>query len=155
MVGFSSGLMLAGIGTQVYGQYKAGQDAQAAAEYNSQVYQEQAKQIGYTKVVVNKQYDRAYADLKGETITNIASQNRNLDGSALLVMIDNLEQLEVDRINEIYNADIGQSKALSSARQSEISGNRAAGTARLQSVGTLLTQGNEWYEKFGGFGKVT
>ena len=154
MVGFTAALSAASIGMQVYGQYKQGQDAKAAANYNSDVYKQQAQVIGVKKELTAQNYDRAIKQLRGATVIATAGSNFDLSGSKLHVLNDSLTQAQLDKSTEIYNLEIDSSRALSSAKEYEIRGKREARASTIQAGQTLLTGGNDWYQKYGGFGKA-
>jgi len=155
MGAFTSMLALAAVGTQAYGQYKSGQDAQAAADYNAAIYQQQAQVIDVKKGITRQQYDRSIRKLEGASVTAIASSGYDFSGSFLEVMNDNLTQAQLDKQISIYNLDVEKSQALSAASESQRAGSRARSAANIGALSTVLTGGNEWYSKYGGFGATT
>ena len=154
MAGFTAALTAASIGMQVYGKVKAGQDAKSAADYNAAVYKQQAQVIDIKKDLTSQQYDRAIKQLNGATVVAVAGQNRDLTGSALYVLEDNMTQIHLDKSTELWNLEIDKTRALSSATEYETSGKRARSSAYIDAGSTLLTQGNDWYQKYGGFGQA-
>ena len=143
-----------GIGVQGLGQLKSGQDARTAANYNAAVYDQQASIIEVKKDLTAEQYDRMIKKLKGSTVTAIASSGYDMSGSFLEVMNDNLTQAYLDKETDLYNLEVSKLQASSAASESRRTGKTAQTSANVQAVSTLLTQGNEWYAKYGGFGKT-
>jgi len=152
MGAFTSALALAGVGLQAYGQYKSGQDAAAAAQYNSAIYQQQSEVIEVKKGLTRQEYDRMIKKLQGASVTAIASSGYDMSGSFLEVMNDNLTQAQLDKQKAIYNLEVEKLQAGSAAEESLRAGDRARTSSNIGSVATLLTEGNEWYSKYGGFG---
>jgi len=148
-------LSAASVGMQAYGQYQQGKSAKEAAEYNSAVYKQQAAITDIKIGITAEQYDRTIEQLRGATTVAISGQNRDLSGSALYVMEDNLTQAQMDKSMEIFNQESDKTRALSSAREYEIKGQRELRSSTIQAGTTLLTKGNDWYQKYGGFGKTT
>ena len=155
MGAFTSVLMAAGIGMQAVGQYKSGQDARAAADYNAAIYQQQASAIEVKKGLTREQWDRSIRKLEGAQISAVASSGHDMSGSFLAVMNDSLTQAYLDKNTEIYNLNVEKSLAMSGASESTRAGVRYAQTGSIKAVSTLLTEGNDWYAKYGGFGKTT
>ena len=152
MVGFTAALAATAVGLQVYGQVKQGQDAKAAADYNALVYRQQAQVIDVRKSITAEQYDRTIDQLRGSTTVAISGQGRDLSGSALHVLNDNLTQAQMDKQIEIYNLEVDRSRAISTSKEYSITGERELGTSRVKAASSLLTGGNDWYQKYGGFG---
>jgi hypothetical protein len=150
----SAALAAASIGTQVYGQYQQGKAAKEAAEYNASVYREQAQLTGVKKELSAYQYDRQIEQLRGGIVTTTAAQQRDLSGSSLLVMIDSLKEAQLDKAIEQLNIESDAKRAVSKAEEYQIKGRRELASSRTEAVGTLLTQGNQWYQQYGGFGKA-
>ena len=155
MGGFTAALTAASMGMQVLGQYQAGKAGEQAAKYNAAAYDQQAQNIAVKKDISALQYDRAIEQLRGTGITTIASQGRDLSGSALLVLSDSIEQMEFDKSIEQYNLSIDENRALTSAEEYRLQAGREKRAGIVNAATTLLTQGNDWYEKYGGFGKPT
>lgn len=153
MGGFTSLLAAAGIGLQVYGQYRAGQDAAAAAAYNAAIFQQEAAVVETKKGLTEAQYNRLIRKLEGETVTAVAASGYDLSGSFLEVMNDSLTQANLDKQTELYNLEVEKAFKRSAAEEATRAGRRYVRTANVQAASTLLTQGNEWYQKYGGFGK--
>jgi hypothetical protein len=154
MGAFTSMLAAAGIGMQAYGMYRSGQDAYAAGAYNQQIYEQQAQIIDVKKGITKAQYDRMIKRLSGETIVATASSGYDMTGSFLEVYNDNMTQAFLERDTELYNLEVDKFMAKSAGAESLRAGERARRTANISAASSLLVQGNEWYQKYGGFGKT-
>lgn len=152
MGAFTSALAM---GMQVAGQIKSGKDAQAAANYNAAIFQQQAQVIDVKKGLTAKNYDRMIRKLEGASVTAIAASGHDMSGSFLEVMSDNLTQAQLDKQIEIYNLDVEKAFALSSASESVRAGDRARSSANMGALSSILTTGNQWYQDYGGFGAGT
>lgn len=149
MGAFTSVLMAAGIGMQVYGQYKEGQDAYATAQYNAGVMKQQADIIDVKKKISKHDWERTIDQLEGKTVSAVASSGYDLSGSFLTVMSDRLTQAQLDKQTEMYNLEVSKSQSLSAADNAVRAG-KAARTSSLFNAGaTLLTEGNEWWDRYG------
>lgn len=150
MAGFTSMLMAAGIGLSVYGQYKQGQDAYAAAQYNKSIYEQQAAIIDVKKGITKQQWDRLIKQLEGKTVSAVASSGYDLSGSFLTVMNDRLTQAQLDKQVELYNLEVSKSQSLSAAEEAQREGARKRTAALIGAGATLLTEGSKWYSMYGG-----
>jgi len=149
MGAFTSALMLAGTAMNAYGQIKAGQDAQAAAEYNAAVYRQQAEAIDVKKGISKQRWDRVLRQLGGKLTTAVASSGYDYSGSFLEVVNDRMTEAQLDKQMENYNLELSKSQSLSAADEAQRSG-AAARTASLFSAGgTILEGANSWYSKYG------
>lgn len=152
MGAFTSALALAGIGLTAYGQYKQGQDAAAAAQYNAAIYEQQSEVLDVKKKLTAEEYDRLIRKLRGSQVTAVAASGYDLSGSFLEVMNDALTQAQLDKQVELYNLEVEKRQALSAAEESRRAGSAARSLATIKAASTILTEGNEWYSKYGGFG---
>jgi hypothetical protein len=142
-------MLAVGTGMKVAGQIKAGQDAQAAAEYNAAVYQQQASAIDVKKKISNQSWDRIIDQLGGQLTTAVASSGYDYSGSFLEVVNDRMTQAFLDKQIDNYNLELSKSQALSASEETLRAGSRARTASLFQAGGTLLTEGNEWYSKYG------
>ena len=154
MGAFTSILAAAGVGMQAYGMIKSGQDAASAAAYNANLYNQQAAIIETRKGLTREEYDRMIDRLEGETIVAVASSGYDLSGSFLEVMNDTLTQANLDKQKAVYNLEVEKSQARSSAEAASRQGRIVQTVANIGALATVLTEGNEWYSKYGGFGKT-
>jgi hypothetical protein len=154
MGGFTAALAVASIGMQAYGQYKSGQDTQQASYYNAALQEQKAGVIAVKQGLTNEQYQRTYRRLEGESVSAVAGSGYDYSGSFLEVINDTLTQVELDRQIEIYNLEVEKSQAQSSAEAKRWEGDTAARSGKFGALSTILTGGNDWYQKYGGFGKT-
>jgi hypothetical protein len=152
MGAFTSALAL---GLTAYGTLRAGAQQQAAYNYNAALYQQEAQAIEGQKTLTKEQREHGKKKLAGAVTTAISAQNRDYSGSALLVANDALTQYEMDTAIELYNLEIGKSQALSAATKATREGRYARDKSYFDTGTSILTQGNDWYQKYGGFGKAT
>ena len=155
MGAFTSLLAAASVGMQAYGMIKSGQDAASAAAYNATMYNQQAAIIETRKGLTREEYDRMIDRLEGETTVAVASSGYDFSGSFLAVMNDTMTQANLDKQKAIYNLEVEKSQARSSASEASRRGRIAQTSANINALSTVLTEGNEWYSKYGGFGKTT
>jgi hypothetical protein len=148
-------MSLVGTGTQAYGQYTAGQDYQAASNYNAALQQQRAQAIDVRKGLTDEQFARIYSRLEGESVSAVAGSGYDYSGSFLEVVNDTLTQVELDRQIAIYNLELEKNQALSHAEELRYQGDVMARSGKVDALSTLLTQGNEWYQKYGGFSQPT
>ena len=123
-----------------------------AADYNAAVYDQQASLFQVKKGLTAEQYDRIIDKLEGESISAVASSGYDLSGSFLTVINDNLTQAYLDKNTELFNLEVGKRQSQSAAAESRRTGKAVKSAANVEAASTLLTQGNEWYQKYGGFG---
>jgi hypothetical protein len=149
MGAFTSVLMAAGIGLQVYGQYKEGQDAYATGQYNAALYKQQADIIDVKKKLSKHDWARTIDQLEGKVTSAVASSGYDLKGSFLTVMADRLTEAQLDKQTELYNLEVAKGQSLSAADEATREGSAARTASLFKAGGTLLTEGNEWYGKYG------
>ena len=154
MGAFTSVLMAAGIGMQVYGKYKEGQDAYATAQYNAGLYKQQADIIDVKKGLSKYDWERTIDQLEGKSVSAVASSGYDMSGSFLTVMNDRLTQAQLDKQTELYNLEVSKSQSLSAADEAVRAGKAARTSALFNAGATLLTEGNDWWSKYGGAGKL-
>ncbi len=115
-----------------YSQVQAGkQQAKAIerqAEYNAQVYEQQAQMIQEKKKLEEYQYNREAARMRGSVIAKTGKAGFLPTGSPLAVLADNETQLELDKAMGQYNLEIERRYATSGAAWSRYAG---ASQARL------------------------
>lgn len=149
MGGFTSALLAAGTAMKVIGGIKAGKDAQAAAEYNAAVYEQQAQAIDVKKKISNERWDRVIKHFGGELTSAVASSGYDYSGSFLAVVNDRMTEAFLDKQIDNYNLELEKSGKVSSASESRRTGSRLRTASLFEAGGTILTEGNEWYSKYG------
>ena len=149
MGAFTSALAAVGVGMKVVGGLKASKDAQETAEYNAAVYQQQAQSIDVKKKISNQSWDRLIKQLGGQLTTAVASSGYDYSGSFLDVANDRMTQAYLDKNMENYNLELAKSQSLSAADEAQRAGAAKRSAAFWNAGGTLLTEGNAWYSKYG------
>jgi len=149
MGAFTTALLAAGTVMKVVGGIKAGQDAQAAAEYNAAVYRQQSEAIDVKKRISGKRWDRVIRQLGGKLTSAVASSGYDYAGSFLKVINDRMTEAYLDKQVENYNLELSKSQSLSAAEEAQRAGSRARTASLFDAGGTILTEGNEWYSKYG------
>lgn len=142
-------LMAAGIGMSAYGQYREGQDAYAAAQYNAEIYKQKAAAIDVKKGISEHDWNRFLDQLEGKQTVAVAASGYDMSGSFLTQMNDVLTQAQLDKQEELYNLEVSKSLSLSSADEAVREGQRRRTAGIYGTTATLLTGGNEWYSKYG------
>ena len=141
-----------GVGMSAYGMWKSGQDSQAAANYNAAIYDQQASLIEAKKGLTKEQYARMINKLEGSMVTAVSSSGYDMKGSYLEVMNDSLTQAYLDREVELYNLEVQKRQARTAASESRRTGKAMSTAGSIAAASSLLTEGNTWYQKYGGFG---
>ncbi len=149
MGAFTSALLAAGTAMKVVGGIKAGQDAQAAAEYNAAIYEQQAAAIDVKKRISNQRWDRILDQFGGKLTSAVASSGYDYSGSFLAVINDRMTEAYLDKQIDNYNLELEKSGKLSAADESRRSGSAARTASLFAAGGTILTEGNDWYSKYG------
>lgn len=114
-----AGTALAGGIAQGLSQAKAGKayadSMTRQAEYNAQIYENQAAMIQSRKKIEDYQYKRAAKKLRSTVVSKTAGKGLQLTGSPLAIMIDNESQLLFDQAISEYNLDVQANYARSAA----------------------------------------
>ncbi len=131
-VGMTTALLLGGgafsAATQIGAGNAQAKAVQKQAEYNAQVYGQQAEMIKQKKQITDYQFNRESASVRGSVMAKTAGKGFLLSGSPLAIMIDNESNMQFDKAIADYNSDIETNYALSGARYQRESG---AANARL------------------------
>ena len=106
MGAFTTALLAAGTAMKVIGGIKAGQDAQAAAEYNAAVYEQQANAIDVKKGISNQRWDRIIDQLGGKITSAVASSGYDYSGSFLTKANDLMTEAFLDKQIDNYNLEL-------------------------------------------------
>jgi len=152
-LGSTKGVSAVGTGLDLLGMFKSGNEAQDASNYNAAIYMQQSAIIDKKKDLTNQQYNRKFRQVTGQSVVAVSSSGYDLSGSFLAVLNDRLTQVELDRQSAIYNLEIEKITAESNASEQRRDADRAKSSSLYDMGASLLTQGNEWYQKYGGFGK--
>lgn len=150
MVGTTAALLLAGGAFSATSSIMAG-NAQASAaksqaNYNAQVYDQQAEMIKEQKKISDLQFIRNTATARGRVIAATAGKGLNLSGSPLAILIDNESNMQFDKAIEDYNNQIGQNYYTSAGVNTRQTGaaqaRLAAYTGYTNAFSTILNTGS-------------
>lgn len=149
------GLGAATATTQVMAGRQQAKGIQRQAEYNAQVYEQQAEMIQQKKKIEEYQYNRQIAKMRGAVTARAAGRGLLLSGSPLAILIDNETQMRFDQAIGEYNLDVQRNYALSGAEFYRTEGKEKARLARMQgytnAFSTLLnTAGSAALLNYGG-----
>ena len=133
-------LVAAAVGTAVtaYGQYQAGQAQERALNYQAAV-QERNAQIARQ----NAEYDaqRQSARLRraiGSQRAAVLASGIQMEGTALELQQDTVQQAEMDRLAILYGGEINYQNARSEAELSRMQGKAAGQAGATAAFGTIL-----------------
>lgn len=125
-IGTTSALLIAGgafsAATQVVGANTQAKSIQKQAEYNAQVYEQQAAMIQEKKRIQNIQFLRDSARVRGAIVSKTAGKGLMLSGSPLAILADTESQMQFDKAIADYNLDIEKNYATSGADYMRTSG---------------------------------
>ena len=152
-LGTTAALLLAGgafsATTQVMGANTQAKAIQKQAEYNAQVYGQQADMVAEQKRIQDYQFNRQAARLRGSIIAKTAGKGLMLGGSPLAILVDNESQMQFDKAIADYNLDVNRNYALSGADYYRQSGKIQSRAARFggysNAFSTMLNTGVNTY----------
>lgn len=148
-LGTTAGILLAG-GTASAAMSIGAGNAQAKnikkqAEYNAQIYDQQAEMIRQKKKLSEYQFNRQAAAMRGAVVARTAGKGLLMGGSPLAILIDNESQMQLDQAVSNYNMDVESAYANSAAsytRQTGVQQSRAARFSGYSNAfSTLLNTG--------------
>ena len=149
MIGTASALLLAGgafsATTSVMGGNAQAKSIQKQAEFNAQVYGQQAEMIKEQKKIQDYQFIRQSATARGSVIAKTAGKGLMLSGSPLAILADNESEMLFDKAIADYNLDIQSNYAKSGATYYRETGRSQARLAKYSgytnAFSTLLSTG--------------
>ena len=133
--------------TQVMGANQQAKSMERQANYNAQIYEQQAGMITEKKKIQDYQFLRQAASARGSIVAGAAGKGFNMGGSPLAILIDNETQMQFDKAIGDYNLDIERNYALSGATNTRQQGaidarnTRTAGYSNAFS--TILNTGTQ------------
>lgn len=131
-----------GGGVSAYGQYQAGQNAQAAGKYNARLAENQALQAQYAgQAAAQAQRDRTRRVL-GLQRSLTAGSGVEEAGSPLLTMMDTATQGELEAQKAQYTGQVQADNEMAKAAYSRWQGRTAASNANVGVGATLLQTGS-------------
>lgn len=115
------------------------------AEYNAQVYEQQAAMINAQKKISNYKHQRRIGKMRGAHAASAAGRGLNLTGSPLRVMADTESQMLYDQAIDNYNLTVQQNYYKHGAAMTRYEGSMGAAAARqrgtMGAFSTLLNTG--------------
>ena len=131
--------------TQVMGANQQAKAMTRQAEYNAQIYEQQAGMIQEKKKITDYQFNRQSAAGRGSIVAKTAGKGFDLGGSPLAILIDNETQMQYDKAIEDYNLDVERNYSLSGAtntrQQGVINSRNARYTGYSNAFSTILNTG--------------
>ena len=126
----------------------AGRQASAAGKYNQAVYNRNAQVAEQEAAQIEKQtefdlarFDKQFAQLQGQTKTNILFSGAELSGSGLRILRQNAEEAELEKDIIDYNAKIGKERKFEEANFARMQGSIARQQAKSTALGYYATAG--------------
>ena len=136
-------LMVAGAGfsaaSSIAGANQQAKAIQKQAEYNAQVYGQQAEMIKEKKKIQDTQFLRNAAQVRGTIISRTAGKGFLLSGSPAAVLADTETQMLFDKAIEDYNLDVERNFALSAATNTREQGRVNSRLARYSGYSTAFS----------------
>ena len=118
-VGTTTALLLAGgaasAGASVMGANKQAKAIQKQAEYNAEVYGQQAEMISQKKKIQEVQFNREAGRIRGSIVARTAGKGFFMGGSPLAILADTESQMQFDKAISDYNLDVERNYVLSGA----------------------------------------
>jgi hypothetical protein len=112
------------------------------AEYDAQVYEQQAAMVLEKKKIQDYQFNRQAAQVRGSIISKTAGKGLLLSGSPAAILADNESQMQFDKAIQDYNLDVERNYALSGAtntrQQGAYNANLAKATGYTNAFSTML-----------------
>ena len=134
--------------TQVMGANQQAKAMTRQAEYNAQIYEQQAGMIQEKKKIQDYQFLRQANAARGSIVAKTAGKGFNMGGSPLAILIDNETQMQFDKAIGDYNLDVERNYALSGAtntREQGVINSRAARyTGYSNAFSTILNTGTTY-----------
>ena len=160
----ASALMIGGGAFSAVSSAMAGQaeasNIQKQAEYNAQIYEQQAEMIQQKKKISEYQFNREAAFARGSVVASTAGKGFFLSGSPMAILIDNESQMQFDKAVNDYNLDVERNYAMSGATNTRAQGASQASAAKMagytNAFRTMLSLGaNRGLSSFGSTGTST
>lgn len=133
-------LLLAGTGISAFGQYQAGEEANAVAKYNQQVKERQAQAAEQQSMVAQRKQAQAAARKMSELRTGLgASGAVTTTGAPLQIMAEQARQSELANLEIGYEGSQEASKLRTEGKMIRREGKAARRAGRIGAGATLLT----------------
>ena len=112
---------------------------QRQANYNAEIYGQQAEMIQEKKKIQDYQFNREAARVRGSIMSRTAGKGLMPGGSPLAILIDNETQMQFDKAIMDYNSDIEQNYAKSGASYMRQTGTAQSRLARFSGYGNAFS----------------
>jgi len=122
---------------------------QSIQNRNAQIAEQEAEQQEKQKEFDIARFDQQFAQLQGQTRTNVLFSGAELSGSGLRILRQNAEQAEIEKDILDYNSKVKQSQKLEEANFARMQGTLAKRQAGLQALGYYGKAGTSLLGAFG------
>ncbi len=144
-MGLAAGLLLAGAGLQAYGEYQAGEEANAVAKYNQQVKEREAQAEEQRTVIESRKQAQAASRQMAELRAGLgASGAVTTEGAPLSIISEQARQSELENLEIGYGGTQQATKLRQEGAMIRREGKVQRRAARISAGATLLS----------GFGKA-
>lgn len=123
---------VASAGSSIMASRKQAKAITQQAEYNAQVYEQQAEMIQQKKKINDYQFARNAGRLQSSIISKTAGKGLMLSGSPLAVLVDNESQMLFDKAITDYNFDVEKNYSTSGASYYRATGAAESRLAKWQ-----------------------
>ena len=138
--------------TQVVGANQQAKAIQKQAEYNAQVYGQQAEMVKEQKNIQDKQFARQLARTRSSIVSKTAGKGFLLSGSALAIIADTESEMLFDKSIMDYNNATQRNYALSGAnyyrQQGAINSRLTRASGYGNAFSTVLNTGYKYIREF-------
>lgn len=148
-LGTASALLLAGgafsATTQLMGAGQQAKSIQRQANYNAEIYEQQAGMITEKKRIQDYQFLRDSNRARGSIVAATAGKGLKMGGSPLAILIDNETQMQFDKAIADYNLDVernyAKSGAINTRQQGAIDARNTRMAGYTNAFSTILNTG--------------
>lgn len=133
-------LLLAGTGLQAYGQYQAGQEAAAVADYNAKVKEREAQAAEQKALIESRKQAQAASRKMSELQAGLgASGAVTTAGAPLRIVSEQARQSELENLEIGYEGGQEAARLRAEGQQIKYEGQTKRRAARIGAGTTLLT----------------
>ncbi len=139
-MGIAAGLLLAGAGLQAYGEYQAGQEADAVSKYNQQVKEREAQAEEQRTMIESRKQAQAAARQMAQLRAGLgASGAVTTAGAPLAIVGEQARQSELENLEIGYQGTRQASQLRAEGQMLRREGRVQKRASRIQTGTTLLT----------------
>ena len=151
-MGLTSTLLLAGgamsATSQVMGANQQAKSIERQANYNAEIYEQQAGMITEKKKIQDYQFLRDANRARGSIVAATAGKGLRMGGSPLAILIDNETQMQYDKAIADYNLDVernyAKSGAINTRQQGAIDARNTRTAGYTNAFSTILNTGTNY-----------